>query len=259
MSKKVGLFCIGHRPPSFQVPHPFTHVTPVAPACPSSLVVPDEVYGDLWHGKIISEYVQLFALADAQSLAKFDALFLFQYRKFMALVPAGRVSENLPYARAASAADAVTVFPAPAELVRLGSNVLIGPAARVRSVAHQYGRHHLVEDFAAFCAALGSLKAYPPQRLARFIASRALFPSPSIGLFPVDLFRKHVKELREAWQAFAGDYYVPRDGYQRRVGGFLLERLHGFLLAEMMESGSLRPLIGHRIIVSEAARIEPTI
>lgn len=259
MAERLGLFCIGHRPPEFQPPHPFVHVSPVPSPCPQALLIPDDSLGERWDGRILSEYTQLFGLAESGALADLEAVYIFQYRKFLALTPGPRVATNIPYAHAASAAEAEALFPAPAELGRLGSALLIGPALRIRSLAHQYARHHLVEDFAAFAAALAMLPAFEPQRLARFIAGGVLLPAPSLGLVPVALLLDQLRTLRQAWQMFAAHYYVPREGYQRRVGGFLLERLHSFLLVEAISAGAVQAARGHQIIVSTTPEIQPTL
>lgn len=256
---RIGCYCIGHRPPVFQPPFPYTHVTPVACAPGPALVVPDDAFGPMLHGTILSEYTQLFGLAEHGLREPLDAVYLFQYRKFISLVPGGQVSPNQPYARAAPAEEAERLFPGPDDLARLGAGVLIGPAVRVRSIADQYARHHPVEDYAAFCAALASMQAFGSRRLAGFINGQVLLPAPSLGLFPLDLFLSHMQVLREAWETFAPRYYVARDGYQRRVGGFLLERLHSFLLTEAIAAGAMRPVQGHQMIVSDTAIIEPTI
>ena len=258
MPERIGLFCIGHRPPDFQPHHPFVHVSPVPSPCAKALLIPDGSLGERWDGRILSEYTQLFGLAESGALADVESVYIFQYRKFLALTPGPQVAANIPYSYAASAAEAEGLFPAPEELSRLGSSLLIGQAIRIRSLAHQYACHHLVEDFAAFSAALSTLPAYGPQRVARFIAGGVLVPAPSLGLFPLALFLDQLRALREAWHAFAANFYVSREGYQRRVGGFLLERLHSFLLVEAIAAGAIQPVQGHQIIVSPTPTIHPT-
>ena len=259
MSERIGLFCIGHRPPDFQPPHPFVHVSPVPSPCAKALLIPDCSLGERLDGRILSEYTQLFGLTESDALADLESVYIFQYRKFLALMPGSQVAANIPYGYAASATEAEELFPAPEQLSRLRSNLLIGPSMRIRSLAHQYTRHHLVEDFAAFSAALSTLPSFGPQRVARFISADVLVPAPSLGLFRLSLFLDHLRALREAWHAFASSYFVPREGYQRRVGGFLLERLHSFLLVESISAGAIQPMQGHQIIVSPTPTIRETI
>jgi hypothetical protein len=40
------------------------------------------------------------------------------------------------------------------------------------------------------------------------------------------------------WTEFSTHYHVKRDGYQRRVAGYLLERLHSVLLCKWLMDGS---------------------
>ncbi len=51
-----------------------------------------------------------------------------------------------------------------------------------------------------------------------------------------------------------------REGYQRRVGGFLLEHLHGFLLLDHVTSLPVeRTTVGRLVIVSESEVVQPTV
>jgi hypothetical protein len=40
------------------------------------------------------------------------------------------------------------------------------------------------------------------------------------------------------WKEFSTHYHVRRDGYQRRVAGYLLERLHSVLLCKWLMEGT---------------------
>ena len=102
----------------------------------------------------------------------------------------------------------------------------------MRSIAHQYSSAHLVEDFSKFILSLNSLNGFNEKHCENFINCEILFPAPSLGITRVDIFLKHMAILKLAWEHFSNHFSISRDGYQRRVGGFLLERLHSFLLYE---------------------------
>jgi hypothetical protein len=73
---------------------------------------------------------------------------------------------------------------------------------------------------------------------------------------PMVIFHEHMKILQEAWLLFAKKFYVPRLGYQRRVGGFLLERLHSFLLYEIFFPNIKMPVVeANQIIVSDSLTV----
>ena len=71
---------------------------------------------------------------------------------------------------------------------------------------------------------------------------------------------KKMSTLRKVWQAFVPHFLQKREGYQRRVGGFLLERLHGFLLLDHVTSLPVeRTTVGRLVIVSESEVVQPTV
>ena len=81
-------------------------------------------------------------------------------------------------------------------------------------------------------------------------------PAPSLGVFRVDIFLKHMEVLKMVWTHFAEHFLVPRDGYQRRVGGFLLERLHSFLICEEVINKIYNVFHGNQVVVSDSLEIE---
>lgn len=247
--------CIGHKPVEFSPPLEFTMVCPVPMGAPSEMIVPEDRFGSSFHGTILSEYTQLFGLAEHLNRlsAPPAALYLFQYRKFAATRAGSRTAADVPHAFAATPDEAAALFPRTEELESLSGRVLTGTALRLkRSIAHHYSMYHLVEDFAAFVAACSVTEGFGQDRVARFINSPILFPAPSLCLIPTRLFGAMMGELMRVWQNFARHHLRERSGYQRRVGGFLLERLHSFLLLEHISSlPAGQTSVGHQIIVSQ--------
>jgi hypothetical protein len=83
-----------------------------------------------------------------------------------------------------------------------------------------------------------------------FTAFQGLIPSPALCLVDTPLFLRHMRVLRSAWKIFARHAAVAREGYQRRVAGYLLERLHSHLLCQALLDGSQPAVaIGHRYVV----------
>jgi len=72
----------------------------------------------------------------------------------------------------------------------------------------------------------------------------------------VPLFLQHMQVLRAAWSAYAEGAHVPREGYQMRVGGYLLERLHSHLLCRWVQQGGQLGL-GHRYVVMDPTGATP--
>jgi hypothetical protein len=87
-----------------------------------------------------------------------------------------------------------------------------------------------------------------------------LIPAPSLGVTRADIFLKHMAILKLAWEHFSNHFSISRDGYQRRLGGFLLERLHSFLLYEDINiQKNYSVFQGHQITISDSLIIQKTI
>ena len=86
-----------------------------------------------------------------------------------------------------------------------------------------------------------------------------LIPAPSLGVTRVDIFLKHMNLLTLAWKHFSNHFSIFRDGYQRRLGGFLLERLHSFLIYEEINvKQNFVAFQGSQIVISDSLIIEQT-
>ncbi len=262
-SRETHFFCIGHKPPLFDVPRDFTMVTPHKGLHRSELLVPEDYLGDNFHGSMLSEYLQLFGLADYLSSSNVSgpSVFIFQYRKFLSLRQGTTRATNLPYCFASPGEEATSLFITDDELDQLSQTLLVGPCGRVeRNLADHYGRHHFVEDFSCFVMALREIDGFDRARVKNFINCSVLFPAPSLGKFSTSMFLSHMGTLRTAWEVFASHYLQTRRGYQRRVGGFLLERLHSFLLYEYLApSKDACVKHGSQIVVSDTANVNYTV
>jgi hypothetical protein len=257
-------FCIGHKPPCFQLSQPYTLVSPESFAVPNIFVIPDNYFGDLFHGSVLSEYTQLIGLAEFFKISNADLnekVFIFQYRKFISLKKTLSVSTNNPWTFTANSFEAQRIFPSLNELDKLPCTYLLGPCVNFsQSLAKSYAISHIIEDFVGFCIALRSVPGFTAKRCALFLNCEILIPAPSLGVTTIGKMIEIMDILKAAWYEFASNYYTPRSGYQRRVGGFLLERLHSFLLYEFFFiQGNKYALSGNQITVSETPHVEVTI
>jgi len=250
-------FCVSHRPPAFDPGTRFTMVSPAPGGGADAIAVADDFLGDRFHGDILSEYVQLFGLARHLAGAEAEArICIFQYRKFLALGPGARRSTNMAYAFASPAEEAAALFPGPRTLGTLRQSLMVGPALAVRSLAGQYGDCHRAEDFVAFVLSLSQIEGFDLERCARFAGCPVLFPAPSLGIHRIGDFRRDMAVLERVWGDHAGRFPVRRrKGYQRRVGGFLLERLHSFLLQERLLRQEESCFFASQIVVSDSTAV----
>jgi hypothetical protein len=251
-------YCIGHKPPTFLPSEPYIHVSPNIYPGLNQLIVPDDSYGEKFDGRILSEYTQLFGLAEYLKDAPRDEKFyIFQYRKFISLRQPTTLSANLPHAYACSSTESPFFLPSQDELSRLGDELLLGKIiGNIGSIAEFYAANHDVNDFSAFMISLYFAGGLDEQRCKNFINYQILLPAPSLGVFRVDIFLKHMEVLKMVWTHFAEHFFVPRDGYQRRVGGFLLERLHSFLICEEVINKIYIVAHGNQVVVSDSLEIE---
>jgi hypothetical protein len=253
MAARLELFCIGHAPPVFLPPQPYTMLCPAPLGLPGERVLPDDRFGPDLDGAVLAEYSQLFGLAELLAAGDIaaDRLYLFQYRKFLGLKPGGGEA-NAPWLRVLRPDAAALHFPLVEELAALPQPVVVGPLQALSgSVAANYAEVHVVDDFALFTAALGAA-GWAPASIRRFVTQPGLIPSPTLTLVDAGLFVQQMGVLRAAWQRFQRELALPREGYQRRVAGYLLERLHGHLLCEGVRDGSQPEVgVGHRFVVLE--------
>ena len=256
----LNYYCVGHRPPAFTPSADYIHISPTPFPGLDQLLIPEDALGAGFHGSVLSEYTQLFGLADhLRDAPPDDRFYMFQYRKFLSLDAGGLRASNAPYIHTCPAPEASHLFPSPDRMSSIPQDILVGPSGNVPSLAAQYCRHHLVEDFAAFVLSLRSVDGFDDRRCKSFISCDTLLPAPSLGLNRNGIFRRHMGILRSAWGHFAANFLVPREDYQRRVGGFLLERLHSFLIYEDIEAKRVTFRQAPQILISDSAVIEATI
>lgn len=251
-------YCIGHKPPTFPPGEPFMHVSPNVYPELNQLIVADDLYGKNFHGHILSEYAQLFGLAEYLKDAPRDEKFyIFQYRKFISLRQPATLSSNMNYVYACNSTESAFFFPSQAELSELGDELLVGKVLiNFGTIAEFYAKCHNLNDFSAFMISLYKVGGFNEQRIKKFINYQTFLPVPSMGVFRVDIFLKHMEILKTTWAHFAEHFFLARDGYQRRVGGFLLERLHSFLICEELTNKICTAASGNQVVVSDSLVIE---
>jgi len=254
-NRTLRALCIGHVKPVFEPALPFTMLTPRPLGLPGEMVLRDNRFGPGIHGAALAEYSQLFGLQDLLEAGDLvaDRLYLFQYRKFIGL-RAGGLAATAPWLRIAPPAEAPALMPTAAELQAVTMPVVVGPMfALGNSIAQNYAQVHVIDDLVAFAACLPAA-GFDAAAVRRFAAFQGLLPSPALCLVDTPLFLSHMRVLRSAWAAYTRGADLPRQGYQMRVAGYLLERLHSHLLCQGIADGS-QPLVGlgHRYAVMDPA------
>lgn len=251
----VRAFCVGHVKPAFEPTLPFTMLTPRPLGLPGEVVLADSRFGPGIRGAALAEYSQLFGLQDLLEAGDLvaDRLYLFQYRKFIGL-RAGGLPATSPWVRIAPPAEASSLMPSAAELHAVTMPVVVGSMFGLgSSVAQNYALVHVIDDLVTFAACLPAA-GFDAAAVRRFAAFRGLLPSPALCLVDTPVFLAHMRALRSAWAEYTRGADVPREGYQMRSAGYLLERLHSHLLCQGIADGSQPSVgLGHRYVVMDPA------
>jgi hypothetical protein len=219
-------------------------------------VLADDRFGPHAEGAALAEYSQLFGLHDLLEAGDVvaDRLYLFQYRKFLGFRQGGAPA-NAPWARIARPDEAAVLCPSLDELKAAPQAVVVGSLQGMgSSLAQNYALVHVADDFAMFAASLQAC-GHTPAQVRSFCTFQGLIPSPALCFIDTPSFLRLVRELRRVWTYFAQHYAVRREGYQRRVAGYLLERLHSHLLCQWLQDGSQAAIgQGQRYIVLDPGR-----
>ena len=244
--------CISHAPLRYVPRVTYDFISPHPIVGVESEVIPDDSLGAKYDGQVLSEYLQLFVLADRWRGID-ELIHLFQYRRFLSpIATRGSViaGEGIIFV---SGEDIADVTPSMERLssVRLPTfgSIMDWP------MAEQYGRIHYMDDLNNFVRATTLCGTLTKKESAQFLGSRLFIPSPSIGIYPSSMIVEHLDLLRRTWDCFRDRFYVPREGYQRRVGGFLLERMHSYLILRHFDRNpGAKANVWYRIVLDNAVR-----
>lgn len=240
MSNDLKIYCIGHTKPVFTPSTEYEMLCPFSLGMTNEIVIDDERFGQSIDGGALAEYSQLFGLYDLLSSGDIaaDNLFLFQYRKFISPNKGGADSV-WPWIRVIESEEASSVFPDMEMLESLTSRIMLGPLCQMTSsMASSYAILHVIDDFVLFTAACATSDYLTESDIKTFTTSRGLFPSPALCYINVELFMLVMKILKDVWNEYHRNFLIKRDGYQRRTAGYLLERLHSYLLCKFFLDGT---------------------
>ena len=255
------VICVGHLQPLFSLVD-----SPVAFLSEEDIGVPDawvfgEEYPDLLsHGHTLSEYAALFALS--RRLRKAGniphRLVLTQYRKFVTHQNIGTIAENMPYVKTIPA-EGLSVHKK--DIAPLKNNILVTmPFDLQMRVLDQYSKVHFLRDLLAFVSDSIDRGVINNAEAKDMLDSRFMIPAPALGCYDGKTFMEIFGALEQAAVYFLARSYQPRAGYQRRVLGFCLERLHSYLLLKRLGFPNLQTEnFGWQIVVADNCVVQPTI
>lgn len=240
MSRRLKAYCVGHTLPLFVPPIPYEMLCPASLGITNELVIADNRFGSSVDGSSLAEYSQLFGLHDRLLSGDIvaDDIFLFQYRKFISPTFGGAESAS-PWIRVLTPEEAPSIFPSAEQLEIFASRLAVGSVFDFgESISGNYARVHVIEDLVMFAAACAESDALNQADINSFATLRGIIPSPAVCYIQSELFVKIMGILRNVWDHYHPHYHIQRIGYQRRVAGYLLERLHSYLLCKWMLDGT---------------------
>jgi predicted O-linked N-acetylglucosamine transferase (SPINDLY family) len=249
-------FFIGHKPPDFGLWPGFTYCSQKG----GDFVLPHDRELDELTSDVLSEYHSLFLLRRqllAQGVSEGN-ITICQHRRFVLNLPLGDAAVNLPSSRTIEAPVAAaldTALLAPRE----GHFLIASPMHLDHTVLDQFHLHHPLRDMLRFYSDLLDAKLLSAADVHSILTMKMLIPAPSCGTVTVQAFMEIYGLLEKCVAAWHAGGYQPREGYQRRITGFLLERLHGYLLiCHLINAGlEVEQTIGYTTVVSEGNRILP--
>jgi hypothetical protein len=252
--------CLGHVPfPADYAHHIDLMVAPRLIASARRLaIVEDRSFGP--DGSALSEYGQLIWIQDHIGEIAPDCAFIriFHYRRLVAAQPpeVGQRSVNLPWATTIKA-DELGAFEAAFDRTTR-HEVFNTPVAFPGGMLGQYAANHVLEDLLNFTNFLVESRILNQAEAASFLGEQRHIPSCNIGVFTKDSYSWIFQILKAAAQFLNSRHFVARTGYQRRSVGFLLERLHSFLIFKRIELGASPACFGHNLVVSDDAQVSAT-
>ena len=240
MNTRVKAYCIGHVAPAFEAPIQFQILCPQPTGMKNEIIIDDNRFGQNIDGSSLAEYSQLFGLAKMIEAGDIQAdnLFLFQYRKFISPIPGG-VEATASWLRILTPETAKPIFPSDQLLNELDSRIIVGSMLNLKSsISQNYSLAHVIDDLVLFAAACAKCPELESTDITSLATMQGFIPSPALCYIKTDIFIKLISTLRSTWEEFSKNYHIQREGYQRRVAGYLLERLHSILICKMLMDGS---------------------
>lgn len=223
------------------------------------VVVPDSTYGD--NGSALSEYAQLFWLYDNLSrvASGYKFIRIFHYRRFASPVPPPvGIRSNQWWSTAIQPAQ---LHHFEAAFGRSVTQELANtPTSLAGGVLGQYADAHHLQDILRFTEFLCARGIMEPKPAAEFLRADTLIPACNIGVFHVKTFREIYRSLRPVSDFLRSPLFTPREGYQRRTVGFLLERFQSYLIIQHIRKRGIRQMnFGYNMVIADTPTIANTI
>jgi hypothetical protein len=250
--------CLGHQP----FPEAYADRVDIMLTCRRlyrqnrAIFLDDAMWGP--HGGSLSEYAQLFWLSDHFDRVVGDAEFIriFQYRRFISRNRVGREA-NVPYLSQITAED-LPVFAD--DFSRVEQEELFSrPFQFAGGMLGQFAGGHPLDDLLSVVRFLLQRAYFSPETATAFLREDYLIPACNMGVFKRETLRQILMSLRPVAEFLHAPDFAPREGYNRRSLGFIIERLNSFIILNMMRSGQAPQNFGSHVVISETSHVGVTV
>ncbi len=223
-------------------------------------IVPDSAYGQ--HGSALSEYAQLIWLRRNldRILDGHTHIRVFHYRRFVAQKSrgVGIKSTNQPWATTISE-EQIWEFESDFSRTSPDSELLNTKVTFSAGMIGQYAHAHVLEDLLSFSIFLCRSKILSDVEMVDMLRTPSIIPACNIAVLTVENFKAVYDQIVAAASFLVSGDFVSRTGYQRRNLGFLLERLHSYILQTLFDDGKIQGLFGFNYILSESEHVSVTV
>lgn len=253
--------CLGHKePPKDFHDYVDLFLTPVLSFNGEKIAyIPDSIYGE--HGHTLSEYGQLIWLSKNidKLLPNYEYVRIFHYRRFTS-----KESYNVAI-KAENNEWTFTIkecsIPLLADnFIRLSQFELFNTLINFENgVIGQYAGAHILEDFLNFTNFLVEKNIIDTKLALEFLSQKKFIPACNTGVFKIENFKKQFQILDQASGFLHSANFKIREGYQRRSMGFLLERLHSFLIMKWILGGVSPENHGINYLISDTPFMNRTV
>jgi len=256
MSPNTITICLGHKPfPRDYASYFDFHLSPLEiPGLDKLIVVPDSTFG--MNGSCLSEYAQLLWLCMNESMLDgFDFVRIIQYRRFVSAKNTGFTLINQTWALGVLEAELNQYgsdFSRVSSHERINSVISLPAIGMGANVYDNYANTHVAEDILAFSSYLLNQALLDQNEVSCFLSDYLLIPACNTGLFKKSEFLKVFKILLRASGFLHTEAFMPRESYQRRSVGFLLERLNSFLILKAVRAGIRDPTFGFNKLITQS-------
>jgi hypothetical protein len=261
MNAKVLPVIIGHKPPLFSFWGKFKQVS-YQDKGDQFLTLPNFLIYPGVDDREIGEYHYLFGLRRylEESQEKFGVVIVEHYRRLLSSQKMGtptNLNQSHTFAitpEEAERQDSSIILPKSGSWL-IGTPVIIHNGRQL----NHFQLSHPLQEYLRILALAIDIGALGGGDVVNLLSSPHMITAPSVGVFPVDRFIKHMRILERLTKAYLDTGAKKYDGFNQRIIAFCLERIHSYLLMTVIEELKFDPnVMGYQLVLTEDGIVRPS-